>query len=184
MFQKNEILQKFKQVAAIVKAKFGRPIKYLRLDRGTEYVNEQFKTYMQENGIKAQLTGRHSPEQNGKSERENRTIVEAARSSLHAFGLPKRLWSCAVDCVVYTLNRTPLEDEDITPFEKWPGNQPKIDHLRTFGCDTYEQVAAQHQNKWEAKTAKRVFIGYEGKRPNYKLYNPISEGKVTIRCII
>lgn len=77
---------------AIVKAKFGRSVKCLRSDRETEYFNKQFETYVRENGIEAQLTGRHSPEQNGKSERDNRMIVEAARASLHALGLPKRLW--------------------------------------------------------------------------------------------
>lgn len=179
MYQKNEVFQKFKQVAAIVKAKFGRSVKYLRSDRGTEYVNKQFEAYMRENGIEAQLTGRHSPEQNGKSERDNRTIVEAARASLHALGLPKRLWSSAVDCAVYTLSRTPSEGENETPFEKWVGNRPKLEHLRTFGCDAYEQVPAHFRNKWEAKATKRVFIGYKGEGPNYKLYNPTT-GKITI----
>lgn len=140
MYNKNEVLQKFKQVAEIIKAKFGKPIKYLRSDRGTEYVNNEMATFMIENGIESQLTGRYSPEQNGKSERDNRTIVEAARASLHALGLPKRLWSCAVDCAVYTLNRTPIEEESVTPFEKWTGKKPKLSHLRTFGCDAYEQV--------------------------------------------
>lgn len=42
---------KFKQVVKVTKAKFSRSIKYLRLDRGIEYVNEQFTTYMRENGI-------------------------------------------------------------------------------------------------------------------------------------
>lgn len=179
MNQKNEVLQKFKQVAAVLKAKFGRPVKYLRSDRGTEYINEQVITYMRENGIEAQLTGRYTPEQNGRNERDNRTIVEAARACLHALGLPKRLWSCAVDCAVYTLNRTPIEEENVTPFEKWTGSQPKLDHLRTFGCDAYEQVPAQFRTKWEAKADKRVFVGYEGEGPNYKLYNPTT-GKITI----
>lgn len=95
---------------------------------------------MRGNGIEAQLTCRHSPEQNGRSERDNRTIVKAARASLHALGLPKRLWLWAVECAVYTLNRTPIET--VIPSEKLTGRQPKLDHLRIFRCDAYEQVPA------------------------------------------
>lgn len=52
------------------------------------------------------------------AKRDNWTIVEAARARLHAFKLLKQLWSCTVDCAVYTLNRMPSERKDTTSFEK------------------------------------------------------------------
>ena len=39
-------------------------------------------------GIERQVTVARTPQQNGVAERANRTIMEAARSMLHATGLP------------------------------------------------------------------------------------------------
>lgn len=51
-------------------------------------------------GIRDETTVSYSPEQNGVAERDNRTVVEAARSSLHAKKLPVRLWAEAVSFAV------------------------------------------------------------------------------------
>src|SRR5256885_6854322 len=48
----------------------------------------------------------HCPEQNGKIERENRTVLESANSMLHESGLATKLWAEAVNTAVYVLNRT------------------------------------------------------------------------------
>lgn len=46
----------------------------------------------------------YTPEQNGTVERENKTIVEAARTQLRAKSLDKRLWAEAVNASVFVLN--------------------------------------------------------------------------------
>ncbi|XP_026741894.1 uncharacterized protein LOC113503948 [Trichoplusia ni] len=59
-------------------------------------------------------------EQNGKAERENRTLFEAARTMMYAKGLPKKLWAEAVQTAAYVLNRTSKSNEPgKTPFETW-----------------------------------------------------------------
>ncbi|GJU45485.1 retrovirus-related pol polyprotein from transposon TNT 1-94 [Tanacetum coccineum] len=47
----------------------------------------------------------YSPQQNGVSERKNRTVMEMARSMLYENKLPKRFWAEAVATSVYRLNR-------------------------------------------------------------------------------
>lgn len=67
----------------------------------------------------------HIPEQNGAVERENRTVVEAARTMLHAKDLSLNLWAEAVHTVVYVLNRTgTTSKQDKVPYELWFGKAP------------------------------------------------------------
>ena len=66
----------------------GFSLKTLHTDGGGEYVNDQFSTYLSIMGIERQVTVARTPQQNGVAERVNRTIMEAARSILHAAGLP------------------------------------------------------------------------------------------------
>jgi hypothetical protein len=48
----------------------------------------------------------YTPEQNGSSERENRTVVETARAMMHAHGnIPQTLWAEIVRSANYNLNR-------------------------------------------------------------------------------
>jgi transposase InsO family protein len=56
----------------------GAKIKKLRSDRGGEYLSTEFDRYLKDQGIKRQLTVHHSPQQNGVTERLNRTLVEHA----------------------------------------------------------------------------------------------------------
>lgn len=43
----------------------------------------------------------YTPEQNGRAERENRTLIEMAKTLLHAKGLSKRLWAEAINTLAY-----------------------------------------------------------------------------------
>lgn len=57
-------------------------------------------------GIKVEYTALYTPEQNGKIERENRTIVECARIIILAKNLPLFLWAEALNTAIYIINRT------------------------------------------------------------------------------
>ena len=77
----------------------------------------------------------YSPQQNGTSERLNRTLLDKARSILQDSGLPKSLWGEASLAAAYLLNRSPTSalEEKKTPFEMWYGRKPEVDQLRVFG---------------------------------------------------
>lgn len=84
------------------------------------------------------MSTRRAPEQNGKIERQNRTILEAAKAMLHHNDLPRHLWAEASNTAVYLRNRTATETLDgLTPYEKWHGSKPTVEHLRIFGCNCY-----------------------------------------------
>lgn len=60
----------------------GCRLKYIGSDIGTEYTSHQFSKYCKDLGIQQQFTVRYTPEQNGISERKNRTMIEMARCML------------------------------------------------------------------------------------------------------
>lgn len=66
-------------------------IRALRLDNVREYLNHHVKEYLTSKGIQLETTAPYIPEQNGCSERQNRTLVELARKMLQAKKLPVRL---------------------------------------------------------------------------------------------
>lgn len=98
--------------------------------------------YCKENGIQRQLTVRRSPQQNGVTERKNRTIAEMARSMMNGKGLPKKFWAEAIHTTTYILNRYPTKAvQNQTPFEAWLKKKPIVDHLEIFGCVVYSHIS-------------------------------------------
>lgn len=76
----------------------------MHTDNGCEYVNNEFKTYLENEEIVHERTAPYIPEQNGRVEREMRTIMESARSMLYSRDISLNLWAEAVNCSVYLLN--------------------------------------------------------------------------------
>ena len=64
----------------------GCRIKMIRFDNNTEYTANKFAKYCEDAGIEHQLTANYTPQQNGVSERKNRTIIGMARCLLFEKG--------------------------------------------------------------------------------------------------
>ena len=103
--EKSQAFGKFKEWLAMVDVETGRKLKKLWINRGGEFLSEEFTTFCKERGIKWQPTNPHTPQQNGVAERKNRTIMEMARSMLNGKGLPNSFWAEAVNIAVYIFNR-------------------------------------------------------------------------------
>ncbi|GJW59010.1 retrovirus-related pol polyprotein from transposon TNT 1-94 [Tanacetum coccineum] len=65
-------------------------------DRGTKFLNKTLHAYLKEEGIEHQTSKPQTAEQNGIVERQNHTLVEAARTMLLASKLPLSFWAEAV----------------------------------------------------------------------------------------
>lgn len=118
MKEKSEVAGKLAQFVAETKTT-GHVIKELLSDNGKEFDNQEVRKILQKEGIVQRLTMPYTPEQNGTSERENRTVVETARAIMHAHGnIPQELWAEMIQTASYILNRTgPSTTLDISPFE-------------------------------------------------------------------
>lgn len=87
--EKSEAFASFKHFKALAEKEVGLPIKILRTDRGGEYNSLEFTEFCKDHGIKRQLTAAFTPQQNGISERKNRTILNMVRSLLNMSGIPR-----------------------------------------------------------------------------------------------
>ena len=113
-------------------------------DNGGEFDNEEVRNILRVNGITQQLTAPYTPEQNGGSERDNRTIVEMARTFKYSnpdIEYPAGMWAELCQTTVYILNRTAKStDENMTPWVAWTGKRPRIEHLRIIGSVSYTHI--------------------------------------------
>lgn len=167
---KSDVLEVFKKYNNIIKNKYMHGVRTLHTDNGREYVNRAFKDYLDKEGIVHELTAPFTPEQNGRVERENRTIVESARSMLYARDVPLYLWAEAVNCAVYILNRTSSsQTPETTPYELWYGTKPQLGHLKIFGSVGYVHIPDQMRTKFEKKSKKMILIGYDNN--NYRMFD-------------
>ena len=102
-----------------------------------------------------------TPQENGVSERMNRTIMEHARSMRLHVGLPLQFWEDAVDTVVYLINKGPSSSLDgIIPEEEWTEKKVNYYFLKTFGCEAFVHIDKENRTKLDEKSKKRTFIGY------------------------
>ena len=76
---KSEVFNMFLAFKAIVEKQSGHQILNLRSDNGREYVNNKFINFCTENGIQMQHIVPYTPQQNGVTERKNRTLKEMAK---------------------------------------------------------------------------------------------------------
>jgi len=107
--QKSEVFECFHKYKPLVEKQSGHYIKFLRIDRGGEYISNDLLHFCREHGIQKQFTTRYTPQQNGVAERKNRTIMEMARSMFKAQHLPNDYWAEAVTFASYILNRCPTK---------------------------------------------------------------------------
>ncbi|KMQ86579.1 gag-pol polyprotein [Lasius niger] len=83
-------------------------------------------------GIRHQRSVVYTPQQNGRAEREIRTLVKAARTMIH--GMEKKFWAEAVNTAAYVLNRTgtnPVEGK--TPYEAYFDKSINLNKFKIFG---------------------------------------------------
>ena len=171
--QKSEVTKYFGQFLQSVRNKTGHNSDILRSDNGLEFLNKSMEEILQKEGIRHQRSAPYSPQQNGRAERDMRTIVEAGRALIFSCHIGLKFWAEAVSTAVYVLNRTGKSSVvGKSPFEIWFNAIPKLDHLRIFGSEVYVHVPKERRQKWDSKSEKCVFVGYSENVKAYRVWSP------------
>ena len=182
---KDQVFEKFLEWKAMVEKSVGRKLKVFRTDNGGEYTSKEFERYLMTEGVRHELTIPKTPEQNGVSERMNRTLVEATRAMLVAANLPHRFWAEALSTATYLRNRSPTKAvPGMTPFEAWTGEKPRVDGLRVFGCQAFAHIPKDERKKLDSKSRKCVLLGYGMTTKGYRLYDPVKKRVFQARDVI
>ena len=82
-----------------------KKIKFLRSNRGREYLSYEFGLQLKQCEIVSPLTPPGTPHCNGVSERRNRTLLDMVRSMMFLTDLPLSFWGHALNTAAFTLKR-------------------------------------------------------------------------------
>jgi hypothetical protein len=159
MKQKSEQITKFKEYEAIMKRQFDVEVKILRSDGGGEYSSAEFQTYLKGQGIMWQHSAPRTPQQNGKAERANRTIMEMGRCLLLEAGLAHRYWEYAVLMAAYIRNRTPTKanPSQMSPYEVLHGKVPDLSGMHNSVHTIWCTFRMKREGNWTRKQGRAYF---------------------------
>jgi hypothetical protein len=185
MKQKSEAFKYFEIFKAKLETMTGEKIKILRTDNGSEYVNDNFTYFLKQFGIKHETTDIYTPQQNGVSERKNRTLLDMTRCLLFQSNLPKFLWCEALSTSNYIRNRCISESiQNNIPYSLWYGRNPNISYLKSFGSLTYVLNKSPNKKKLDERSAPYYLIGYDENSKTYRLYNKTTRKVIKSKDIV
>eukprot|EP00879_Flechtneria_rotunda_P013229 GHRR01013814.1.p1 GENE.GHRR01013814.1~~GHRR01013814.1.p1 ORF type:complete len:121 (+),score=18.87 GHRR01013814.1:1085-1447(+) len=92
-------------------------IKAARTDNGSDYVNKDLTSYFESKGIDHHTTMPYTPEQSGKAERLDCTLLDNTRSVLAESGLVRSVRGEAINTANTLCNLSPTVNKDKTPRE-------------------------------------------------------------------
>ena len=167
--RKSDAAAFLKTAITMLERQTGYTVKRIRSDNGGEFINTELDTFYQSKGIKSETSVPYTPQQNGKAERLNRTLLDKARPMLADANLPKFLWAEAIVTANYLRNRSPISSQDTTSYELFHGTKPDLSHLRTFGARAYAHVPTVLRTKLDAVSEPGRFIGYPTNTKGYKI---------------
>lgn len=174
---KDKAFSKFKEWKLEVENQTSKKVKCLRTENGLEYCNIKFDEFCKGAGIKRHRICVYTPQQNGVSERMNRTIMERVRCMLEESGMEESFWAEAASTAVYLINRSPSSAIEFKiPEELWSRFKPSLSHLKIFGCSAYVHSV---KTKTSTRATKGYFVGYPQGTKGFRVLMP-EEG----RCVI
>ncbi|SCV73211.1 BQ2448_7136 [Microbotryum intermedium] len=169
---KSEVFGVFKTWLAEVELETGVTLKVLRTDNGGEYRSRAFTEFCKAQGTHRQYSIPHTPQQNGRAERVNRSIVEGVLALLADAHLPNTFWEEAVAYFVYCKNRCQHSALDkATPDFIWQGRRTDTLVLHPFGCTAWLMVAPKLHSKLDPKATCVLFVGYDLASKAFRFYD-------------
>ncbi|GKE71046.1 retrovirus-related pol polyprotein from transposon TNT 1-94, partial [Tanacetum coccineum] len=137
-----------------------KTVRNIHTDNGTEFVNKDLTDYYERVGIFHQKTVPRTPQQNDVVERQNRTLVEAARTMLIFSKAPMFLWAEAVATACYTHNRSLIHTRYCkTPYELVHDKKPDLTFFRVFGALCYPTNDSEDLGKLQPTLDIGIFVG-------------------------
>ena len=180
---KSEVATHLKQFVAMALQQFGKKIKVVRSDNGSEFLS--LRTFFKDHGIHHQTSCVYTPQQNGRVERKHRHILNMARSLLFQSNLPTKFWGESVLTAAYLINRTPTPLlQGKTPYEILHNTPPTYDQLRVFGCLCFAKRHSSRHDKFQEKGRKCIFMGYPHNKKGWRVYDMENQDFFVSRDVI
>nr|GEX62952.1 integrase, catalytic region, zinc finger, CCHC-type, peptidase aspartic, catalytic [Tanacetum cinerariifolium] len=142
------------------------------IENGIEFVNQTLHEYYEKIGISHETSVARSPQQNGVVERQNRTLIEAARTILIYAKAPLYLWTEAVATACYTQNHSIIRLRHVkTPYRLLHDKHPDLSFFLLFGALCYPTNNNKNLEKLQPKADIGIFIGYASTKKSFRINN-------------
>ncbi|KAF4531034.1 hypothetical protein B566_EDAN019037 [Ephemera danica] len=166
------MLEHFQNFLNWAERKKDSKVKTIRSDNGTELA--EIHKYAASIGITIQLSTPHSPQQNGRVERLNRTLLERARACISAKDIPLKYWPEIIRGVTHAYNRLPHDSlKGASPKSYFDGRsknyQPDISYMRPLGCSVTYWTPGFTRNKLEPVGNTGFLLGYSSQSKGYRI---------------
>ncbi|GKC16865.1 putative ribonuclease H-like domain-containing protein, partial [Tanacetum coccineum] len=180
---KDETSEILKTFITGIENQINHKVKIIKCDNGTEFKNNEMNQLCEMKGIKREFGVARTPQQNGVTERKNRTLIEVARTMLANSLLPTTFLAEAVNTACYVQNRVLVSKlHNKTPYELLHGRPPSISFMRPFGClvtilNTLDPLGKFDEKADEGEWSRMAFdVDSLTKSMNYE---PVTAGNQT-----
>jgi transposase InsO family protein len=102
--EKSQTQKTLKKFLRRAQNEFISRIKMIRSDNGTEFKNSRIEGFLKEENIKHEFSSPYTPQQNGVVERNNRTLMDMARTMLEKYKTSDWFWVEAINTACYCIN--------------------------------------------------------------------------------
>nr|GEX24882.1 hypothetical protein [Tanacetum cinerariifolium] len=151
---------------------FSLKVKVIRSDNETKFKNHNLNQFCRMKGIKKEFSVPRTPQQNGITERKNKTLIEAARTKPAYSLLPIPFWAEAVNTACHVQNRVLVtKPHNKTPYELLHGRTPSIGFMRRFGCPVTIPNTLDSLGKLDGKVDERFLVGYSINSKAFRVFN-------------
>ncbi|GJR57399.1 putative ribonuclease H-like domain-containing protein [Tanacetum coccineum] len=136
----------------MIQVRLNTPVRRIRTDNGTEFVNQTLRKYYEKVGISHETSTARSPQQNGVIERRNHTLIKAARTMLIYAKALLFLWAKAVATACYTQNRSIIcLRYSKTPYDLLHDKLSDLSFFHVFGALCYPTNDSENLGKLQPK---------------------------------
>jgi hypothetical protein len=95
------------------------------------------------------------------------------KTMIHDQDLPMHLWAKVARKTVYVQNRLSHNALGFMTLEEmFSGNNPKVSHLKIFGCPVFVHVPKEKRTKLDPSEKKGIFVGYCEVSKAFRIYIP------------
>nr|GEV22177.1 hypothetical protein [Tanacetum cinerariifolium] len=134
--------------------------------------NKTLYAYFASKGFLHQPFGARTPEQNGVVERQNRTLVEAARTMLSIAKVPLFFWAEAIATSCFTQNRSlVIHRHEKTPYQIINDRKLSVKFFHIFSSLCYIVRDGENLDKIKEKGDACIFVGYSTQSRAYSVFN-------------
>ncbi|GKA08359.1 retrovirus-related pol polyprotein from transposon TNT 1-94, partial [Tanacetum coccineum] len=136
----------------MIQVRLKAPVRQIRIDNGTEFVNQTLCDYYEKVGISHETSIALYPQQNGVVERRNRMLIEASHTMLIYAKALLFLWAEAIANTCYTQNHSIIRlHHGKTPYELLHDKLPDLSFLYVFGALCYPTNDSKNLGKLQPK---------------------------------